>query len=164
MPQDYAKIIGSLKKHEVEFVVIGGTAAVAQGVPIATFDFDIAYRRSKENCHRLADALKIFHPRLRGASEGLPFKWDAETIHKGSNFTLDTDEGQIDLLGHITGTGGYEEIARGAETFQLYGHDVLVMSLEDLARAKKATGRAKDKFHLIEIEATLRLRKKKPSA
>ena len=99
-----------------------------------------------------------------GAPEGLPFKWDGETIQKGSNFTLETDEGQIDLLGHITGTSGYEDIVRKAETMQLYSHDVLVMSLEDLARAKKATGRAKDKFHLVEIEATLRLRRKKPNA
>jgi len=32
--------------HEVAFVIIGGIAAVLQGVPYTTFDFDIVYSRS----------------------------------------------------------------------------------------------------------------------
>jgi hypothetical protein len=36
----------------------------------------------------------------------------------------------------------------------------LVMSIEDVIKSKKAAGRTKDKLQLLEIEATLRLRKK----
>lgn len=163
MPQDYARIIGLLKQHRVEFIIIGGTAAIAQGVPIATLDLDICYRHTKDNCDRLAAALNPLHPTLRGAAPDLPFRWDGRTLFMGCNFTLNTDEGDIDLLGHIAGLGEYDNLLKGAVTLSLYGQDVLAMSLEDLVRAKKAAGRNKDKFHLIEIEATLRLRKKTKS-
>ena len=41
--------------------------------------------------------------------------------------------------------------------YQLFGHPVLVMSLEDVIKAKKHAGRPKDLLHLITLEATLRL-------
>lgn len=40
------EIVSTLVHHEVAFVIIGGIAAVLQGVPYTTFDFDIVYSRS----------------------------------------------------------------------------------------------------------------------
>ena len=160
MPQDYAKVIASLKEHQVEFVIVGGIAAVALGAPIVTRDLDVCYRRSRENVKRLAEALAPFHPRLRGAPEGLPFRADAETIYQGCNFTFVTDAGDLDILGHVAGPGDYETIARNAERLTIGGRKVQVMSLEDLIKAKKAAGRVKDKAQLTTLEATLALRRK----
>jgi predicted nucleotidyltransferase len=158
VPLDYGRIIASLTQQRVEFIIIGGVAAVAQGVPLATLDIDLLYRQTKENCHRLAAALRPFHPTLRGAPKDLPFKCDGPTLLAGCNFTFATDEGDIDVLGHVSGIGNYEAAARSAEKMALYGHEVLVMSLPDLIKAKKAAGRTKDKLHLLHLEATLRLR------
>ena len=161
MPQDYARVIHSLDEHKVEFVIIGGMAAVSLGVPIVTRDLDISYRRSKQNIARLAKALEPFHPKLRGAPVDLPFKLDAATIEHGDNFTLITDTGDLDILGYITGVGDYTEVVKTAETLEIYGVPVKVMSLETLIKAKKAAGRTKDQLQLLEIEAALRLRRER---
>jgi hypothetical protein len=49
-----------------------------------------------ENIERLVSALSPYHPRLRGAPDGLPFLFDVETLSNGMNFTLATDLGDID--------------------------------------------------------------------
>jgi hypothetical protein len=59
------KIVEHLVKHKVEFLVIGGQAAVLLGSPLPTFDVDLRYRRTKENLERLAKALAEIHPSLR---------------------------------------------------------------------------------------------------
>ena len=50
-------IAEQLQRHGVEFVVIGGQAAVLYGSPLPTYDIDLCYRRSPENLQRLAEAL-----------------------------------------------------------------------------------------------------------
>lgn len=96
------------------------------------------------------EALAPIHPRLRGAPEGLPFFFDTQTLRNGLNFTLVTDEGELDLLGEVTGVGGYGDLALQAVQTDLYGSPVKLMALEDLIRAKAAAGRPKD---LLDLEA-----------
>jgi hypothetical protein len=160
----FDKLLRHLTQEGVEFLLIGANAAIAQGVPIGTLDLDLCYRHTKINCTRLATVLRAYHPRLRGAPDGLPFRCDGPTLFAGSNFTFATDVGDVDIFGHVTGVGGYDGIAKHALTIEFLGFPVLVMSLEDLAKSKKAAGRPKDKFHLTHIEATLRLRKKRRSS
>lgn len=87
---------------------------------------------------------------MRGAPPELPFFWDEQTLRNGLNFTLTTSLGDIDLLGTVTGLGGYEDIEPASESIELYGHPVKLISLSDLIRTKAATGRAKD---LVDLEA-----------
>lgn len=160
VPLAYDRVIQSLKEHNVEFIIIGANAAIAQGAPIGTVDFDFCYRRTKENCQRVVEALRPFHPRLRGAPEGLPFKFDGETIFRESNFTFVTDAGDVDILGHVTGVGSYEDIAKRAVTIDFMGLKILVMSLEDVIKSKRAARRSKDLMHLPALEETLRVIKR----
>jgi hypothetical protein len=39
----------ALRRHRVDFIVVGGVAAVLNGAPISTFDLDIVHRRDREN-------------------------------------------------------------------------------------------------------------------
>lgn len=88
---------------------------------------------------------------MRGAPPELPFFFDARTPRSGLNFTLVTDFGEIDLLGEVTGIGGFTEASRDAVELTLYGHTIRVMNLDQLERAKRAAGRAKDLLDLAEI-------------
>ena len=45
MLPDLPSILEALVRQKVEFIIIGGMAAVAQGAPVTTFDLDICYRR-----------------------------------------------------------------------------------------------------------------------
>jgi len=75
----------------------------------------------------------------------------ASTLRSGLNFALTTDAGDLDLLGEITGVGGFEGIARGAASMEVYGLRVRVMGLDDVERAKRAAGRLKDLADLAEL-------------
>ena len=70
--------------------------------------------RSDENFERIARALRPLKPSLRGAPADLPFVLDARTLRSGLNFTLETTAGDLDLLGEVTGVGGYDQIAPDA--------------------------------------------------
>ena len=146
----FRELLARLTQARVEFVVIGGVAVIVHGHPRATLDLDICYARSPENIDRLASALAPIHPHLRGAPPELPFLWDSRTLRNGLNFTLVTDEGEIDLLGEVTGLGNYGDIALRAVELELYGTAIRVLALDDLIRSKAAAGRAKD---LVDLEA-----------
>jgi hypothetical protein len=105
---DFPRLLAALHDAGVRFIVVGGAAATAHGSARLSLDLDIVYERSPENIDRLAAALAPLDPYLRGAPSGLPFHLDADTIRRGLNFTRTTSAGWLDLLGEITGGGGYE--------------------------------------------------------
>jgi hypothetical protein len=82
------RLLTALCNANVQFVVIGGMAAVAQGSAYVTADLDICYQRQQSNHQRLSRALEPFKPRLRGAPDDVPFVLDAATLKSGMNFTL----------------------------------------------------------------------------
>jgi hypothetical protein len=52
-----ADLVSILAKHEVEFIIVGGMAAVLRGTPVNTFDLDVVYERGATNIERLLQAL-----------------------------------------------------------------------------------------------------------
>ncbi len=158
MNVEFARLLQTLHRARVKFVLIGGLAAVAHGAATLTGDIDICYARDRENLVHLVRALTPFHPRLRGVPPDLPFRLDLPTLRAGLNFTLTTDLADLDLLGEVLGLGAYEAVRAVAEELEVYGFPCLVLTLEGLIRAKRATGRPKDLRALHELEALLELK------
>lgn len=150
---DFPALFQALTDGGVEFVLIGGVAAVAHGSSRFTADLDIVYRRAPENHERLARALSPLRPALRGAPPGLPFRFDAATIRSGLNFTLETTLGSLDLLGEAAGSGTYESLLPDSEAIEWFGVPVRVVSLQRLLALKRAAGRPKDLEAIAELEA-----------
>jgi hypothetical protein len=148
----FDELLASLTAAGVEFIVVGGLAAVAHGSVRGTQDLDIVYCRSSDNTARLIDALRPYKPYLRGAPPDLPFRFDAATVKAGLNFTLSTHLGWIDLLGEIVGGGRYEDLLPHAVTLELFGNPVRVLDLEMLIRTKRAAGRPRDFEAIAELE------------
>jgi hypothetical protein len=146
---DPLRLIETLDRHGVRFVVVGGIAARLLGSPTVTRDLDICYARDAANLRALAAALADLHAQLRDVEPCLPFRPDARTLKAGDAFTLQTDAGDLDLLGTPAGTDGYADLARAATPTDLGGVQVLVAAVDDLIRMKRAAGRPKD---LIEVE------------
>ena len=151
-------MLRSLVENNVEFVVIGGIAMVAHGSSYVTKDLDICYRRSPDNIKRLAAAVSPFNPYLRGAPEGLPFRFNAPTIEAGLNFTLSTDSGPLDVLGEVSGIGDFAQARQQSEVEEMFGLPILTLSLDGLIAAKTAAARPKDKLHILELEELKKLR------
>jgi predicted nucleotidyltransferase len=152
-PVDFEAALRLLNEHRVEYVVVGGLAAAAHGSTRVTWDVDVVYSRRAENVERLATALAGVEPYLRGAPAGLPFRWDAETIRRGLNFTLTTRVGDLDLLGEITGGGGYDDLLPQSIRVQAFGIECWCLGLEKLIEVKRAAGRPKDLEAIAELEA-----------
>ncbi len=155
MSVDYSRFFTALCRGSVEFILVGGTAANVHGSARLTQDVDILYRRSRENVARLAVALEPFHPYLRGAPPGLPFRWDAETIWRGLNFTLTTDLGPVDALGEIAGGGAYDALLPHTLEIEAFGQRMRCLEIRKLIEVKRAAGRPKDLEAIAELEALL---------
>ena len=147
--------VQSLCDAGVEFIVIGGWAAIFHGSAHITNDLDICYSRDKENLRKLATALAPYHPRPRELPEGLPFVWDASTLANGTVFTLTTDIGIVDLLAEVSGIGTYAEAHAASIEVEAFGRRLKTLDLPSLIRSKKAAGRQKDLLVLPELESLL---------
>ncbi len=153
MSTDYERLLNVLADGGVEHVVIGGIAANAHGSARFTQDVDVVYGRSTENLDRLVAALVPLKPYLRGVPPGLPFRFDTPTLQAGLNFTLITEAGDLDLLGLMTGGGGYEDLLPHVVQKEAFGRERPILSLDALIRAKRAAGRPKDFEAVAELEA-----------
>ena len=153
---DPERILKKLLEHGVRFVVIGGVAAALQGSPMLTADVDVSYERSADNLERLARALGEMNARLRGIDEDLPFEFDARALRSGANFTFVTDLGDLDVIGWPDGISSYDELAREAVPMRIGGREVLVASIDDLIRMKRAAGRPKDVAGALALEEVKR--------
>ena len=154
-PGNFAYFLPQLVKNEVDFILIGGGAAIAHGLARTTYDVDIIYRRDRANLERLVSALQGIELYYRGAPPGLPFQWDMKTLQAGLNFTLTSNKGDIDLLGEAAGRGTWEGLQDDVEIMELYGAQVRVVTLQRLIELKQAAGRPKDFEILAELEALL---------
>ena len=152
---DFEALISRLRAADIRFVLIGGFAGTVLGSPRTTVDLDIVYARDAENLARLASVLEPLRPRLRGAPPGLPFVLDAATLARGLNFTLTTTLGDLDLLGEVTGGGGYEDLHPHTRRIRVFDTEVAVVTLPQLIRLKRAAGRPRDLAALAELEALL---------
>lgn len=150
---DIEALLQALNQYQVEYIVVGGVAALAHGSARLTQDLDIVYSRSPQNLDRLVLALRGVKPYLRGAPPGLPFIWDRATLAHGLNFTLETSLGLIDLLGEIPGGGRYEDLITGIVELRMFSGTSKCLTLDQLIRAKRAAGRPKDLDALAELEA-----------
>ena len=147
-PFDPLRILKTLHRHGVRFVIIGGIAGRLWGSPTVTNDLDICYGRDGANLAALAGALRDLKVKLRGAERDLKFVADPRTLENGDHFTFTTVAGNLGCIGTPKGSGGYETLARNAESMDVGGVDVLVAALPELVAMKRAAGRPKD---LIEV-------------
>jgi predicted nucleotidyltransferase len=150
---DFPELLRLLSEHEVAVIIIGGAAAIVHGSSRLTQDLDLVYQRTPQNIARLAQALQEQAPYPRGAPPGLPFRWSEATIRRGLNFTLQTRLGQLDLLGEVTGGGGYEALLGHTVEVELFGIRCRCLNLETLIQTKRAAGRPKDLEAIAELEA-----------
>jgi hypothetical protein len=133
-------LLGQLAAGDVDFVVLGGTAAVMHGSAASTRNLDITYAPEADNLERLGRVLVEIGARVRGVTDDIPFVPDRRALRQTRVLTLDTPDGWIDLVTQPDGSPAYEQL-RARTTAEIGRVEVLVASLEDLIAMKKAAGR-----------------------
>jgi hypothetical protein len=127
---DLESLLNRLIQGDVEFVIVGGFAAVAHGVSLPTQDIDVCCQFTPENLLKLQAAIADLHPVHRMVPSRPPLQ----------NLYLDTDWGQLDCLGEILGLGAYEAVAARSISVELSGGRCRILTIDALIRAKEATG------------------------
>jgi hypothetical protein len=151
------ELLQALAGAGVDFVVIGGIAAVAHGSARLTQDLDITYAQDPSNLRTLGEVLATLDVRLRGVTEDVPFVADERTLRHATILTLDTVGGPLDLLAAPPGAPRYEQLRKDADRITVGATPVLVASIEDLIGMKLAAGRPKDLADVEELDAIRRL-------
>jgi hypothetical protein len=160
LAEEARRLLAGLTQAGVAFIVVGGSGALMQGVPMVTFDLDIVPSRDAANVERLLAWLLehgAFH-RLDLANRRLPPTREALGGHGHMNLQLDL--GKLDVLCELSLGEGYEELLPTTDLFELDGTEIRVLSLERIIQAKAKAGRPKDKAVLPLLLATLDERRK----
>lgn len=149
-----AEILRLLAEHEVEFIVVGMTAGILQGAPLTTFDLDIVHSRQPENVARLLRVLATLDAVYRHDPRKLRPQ-ESHLLGAGHQL-LTTNLGDLDCLGAISESMGYEELLPQTVAMKVTGGlNVRVLSLPALIEAKERAGRPKDLAALPVLRATL---------
>ncbi len=144
---DLDALIEALVGAGVEFVVIGGAAAVLHGAPTTTWDLDIVHSRTPENVGRLQALLEELHAVIRDPA-GREVRPTPRHLEAGGQLQLLTDFGPLDLLGRLHDGRGYDELLGKSETLRDETFQIQVLDLPTLIEVKAGAGRAKDRLLL----------------
>ncbi|MBA4137259.1 MAG: nucleotidyltransferase [Opitutus sp.] len=142
--QSFSRLLAILADHGLDFVIVGGYAAVTHGSSYVTKDVDICIVFSEENIARLRDALRDLNPRHRMLPGDLSFLTNPQPGTPLNNLYLRTDLGVVDILSSVLGVGDFAQLCASAEITKVDGRSYRLMSLPDLIRGKEALGREKD--------------------
>lgn len=156
MPADLTTLLERLIAADVEFILVGGLAAVVQGAPITTFDVDVVHRRTEENVDRLIACLSSLGARYRNHPNPLPPKRSA-LLGSGHSLFV-TDLGPLDALGAIEGGADYDQLLPDTLVVPLGGRTIRILSLTKIVALKRASSDPKDKLRLPFLEAALQRR------
>jgi hypothetical protein len=148
-----ADILVTLVDHRVDFIVVGGMAAVLRGAPVTTRDIDIVYDRTAANIERLLVALTVLDARFRADERRL--RPNESHLWSQGHKLLETRYGPLDVLGSIEEQTTYADLLPHASALEVAGVGVLVLSVDRLIEVKRKLARPKDQLMLLELEALL---------
>jgi len=144
---DVGELLRRLVDAGVEFIVVGGAAAVLHGAPITTEDLDIVHRRTPENVSRLKNLLQELNAHVRELANRQLVPQESAFLGEG-HVLLSTRLGPLDCLGALVDGRGFEELVSHSESFADEGSEFRVLDLSTLIDIKTKTGRAKDRLML----------------
>jgi len=150
---DLETILERLVRGGVDFVVVGGFAAVAHGGALPTQDLDICCGFSTDNLTKLGSALSGLHPLHRMVPACPPLRLTPEDCRGFKNLYLETDLGQLDCVGAVDGVGEFEEVRAASDEVALAFGKCRVLSLDALIRSKEAMHRPRDREAAAQLKA-----------
>jgi predicted nucleotidyltransferase len=153
-PVQYRELLRALISERVEFIVVGGVAAVLEGVPVSTFDLDVVYSLRETNLDRLARALHELDA-IYVDPGGRKISPTTDRLRGGGHHLLRTRFGRLDVLGSVGEGVGFDELLPDSRPRSIHGLTVSVLTLEALIAIKQGANRPKDRAVLDLLRQTL---------
>ncbi len=137
------EIAAQFAKLSLEAVLIGNAAAAIQGAPVTTIDIDFLFRKTPSNVAKLKKFAKaldliIFNP-VYPASQMFRLMRESDTL-------------QLNFCARIEGVRTYESLRSRATLVPFGDKQLLVASMADIIKSKRAAGRPKDLAILATLE------------
>jgi len=137
-----------LLRHEVDFFVVGGVAAVLHGSPVITKDLDVVFDPQAANIERLLAALQELEARYHDPA-GRHLVPDAEGLAIIRVNLLETNKGRLDVLRLIGNGQTYGDLVDRTVAMDLGEFSIKVLDLPTLIETKEIAGRDKDRYGLL---------------
>ena len=136
LPPEFKRLLSALSLKGVRYLVVGGYAVIFHGYVRTTGGLDIWVASEHENTAKVEAAIRSmgFNP------PGLKAEWFTK---KGAVLRIGQEPLRFDIINDIDGVSFSECYARRVEA-DLDGIQVRLISLPDLKKNKKASGRNKD--------------------
>jgi predicted nucleotidyltransferase len=141
-----AEVARALRKVRLEAVLIGNAAAALQGAPVTTVDFDFLFRKTPRNLAKVKRLAAALH-----ATVLRPY-YPASDLFR---VMRDEDALQVDLMAAVHGLRSFEGVRARATSITIDEVPVLVASLADIVKSKRAAGRPRDLAVLEILEKAL---------
>lgn len=151
-------LVERLVRHEVDFSVVGGYAAMAHGCTLVTMDVDICCDFAFHNLSRLQEALAGLHPVHRMTTKRIPVELTQEFCRNIKNLYMATDLGVLGCLSEVAGVGEYSAVKKHSRRLRMPFGSCRVLNLEALIAAKKAMDRPRDREAALQLEAIKEMR------
>src|SRR6266545_4923433 len=153
----FIEILKVLSRHEVEYIRVGGLAAIVHGAPVVTFDLDIVFLKIPENLPRLLAALLEIDARYLDPA-GRYIVPDAEKLASFRMHQLITSLGPLDVMEKIGAGMSYADLIPDTQVSEVAGVNVRVLSLEKIILSKEQADRDKDRATLHVLRRTLQMK------
>lgn len=145
----------TLRESQVEFILVGGLAAVLNGAPIQTYDVDLVYSREPVNIKRLLAVLASMDAIFRIQPERR-LRPTASHLAASGHLNLLTRYGPLDLLATIGRDLAYDDLLSHSTEMDIgEGLRIPVLDLETLIAIKEQLGGEKDVAMLPILRQTL---------
>jgi hypothetical protein len=152
---DLSALLEGLADAGVEFILVGGLAAVVQGSPVTTMDVDIVHSRTSGNITRLIGFLKSIGAVYRRPDDKVIEPTETDLSEMG-HMLFTTRLGPVDVLAFIEERKIYEDLLEHTVEIPFRGHVIRVLDLKILIELKRRSSDPKDRQRLPVLEETLR--------
>ena len=156
------EILTELHDHGVDFVIVGGVAAVLHGGSRVTFDLDIVPSLAPDSWRAAVDLLWTLgaRPRIPEPLERIRDVehvrlWRVEKNMLALNFHTPDGSTAVDLL--VSESDEFEPLLHRAADVSIGDRNFAVASIDDLIAMKRRSGRPID---LLDIQALQSIRKR----
>jgi predicted nucleotidyltransferase len=160
----YEEILREFQKKKVKYVLVGGVASNLLGALRSTYDLDLLVELSDTNLGKIVKVLKKYGYRVKQPVDpmGIADKrtrtdWIENKHLKAFNFYKDAEWKEIDLI--IKSPVSFKEARKSAVCFKIGNLTLRVISIDNLIKMKKKTGRERDKLDIKELKKLKRMKK-----
>jgi len=159
----YEEILREFQKQKVKYVIVGGIAVNLLGSLRSTADMDILVEMSDSNLKKVVGILRNNGYRVKqqvdpiGIADASTRKdWICNRHMKAFNFYKEDELKEVDII--IKSSVSFEEAKKNPVRIKIDGVILPVISIDNLIKMKKNTGRNIDKLDIQELKRIKRVK------